>query len=170
MSNPFTLVYDALWSMVEAHPQFLHDVKVGNRIKFNSDVSRDPMKDAIALGDLPEVVLISENGQANMYNTSSTSMITRSYAWLVSTGDFRLTKILSEVEWQIFCAMHGWPEKLASLQWAGKNFVKKASIVSTSSGYSDPERNRGIIGWSAVWRCDVDMYFNFTDLKAEVNL
>lgn len=169
MNNPFTMVYDALWTMLEAHPQFEQDVKPGNRIKYNSDKDRDPLKQAVAAGDLPEVVLIGTTVAANLMSSSSGSSCTRQYTWLVSTGDFRYNKYLAQVEWEIFVAMLNWRTVLTALKYADKNFVKQANIVSATMGASDRERNRGIIGWSAAWTVEVQMMFTTSDLMQELS-
>lgn len=162
--NPFTLVYDALWAMLEAHPQFVVDVKEGNRIKYNSSEDRDPLKQEILDADLPEVVLVQTSVSANLYQSSSGSMCLRQYSILVSTGDFRYNKFLAQVEWDIFTAMMLWKERLGSLQWKNKAFVKRSNILSATSGASDSERNRGIKGWSAIWTVEVEMHFTSQDL------
>lgn len=162
--NPFTLVYDELWKMLEAHPQFNADVKEGNRIKYNWPDDRDPLKKTVMPGDLPEVVLMQTTVNANLYQSSSGSMCTRQYSILISTGDWRVNAFLSQVEWDVFTALMLWKERLGALQWRSKTFVKRANIVGASSGASDPERNRNIKGWSAVWTVEVEMHFTSQDL------
>lgn len=162
--NPFTLVYDALWTLILRNPNFVNDVKEGNCIKFNSATDRAPKKDTVAAGDLPEVLLVPEAGTANHYNTSSTSAASRQYAWMIQTGDWRANEYIHQVEWHIFAAMTGWTQTLGALTWQGDHFVKRASVVGVTVGQSDPQRNRGIEGWSAIWRCQVDMVFKTSDL------
>jgi hypothetical protein len=166
--NPFTLVFDALWTMPEAHPLFLNLVKVGNRVKFNKQENRDPLKQEIAVGDLPEVTLVSDSLSAVLYNTSSTSMCKRQYTWILATGDFRICELLFQIEWALFVSMLGWKEKLCALEWNSERFVKRADITTVTNGQSDRERNRGINGWSAIWRCEVEMHFKTSDLKSEL--
>lgn len=167
-ANPFTLVYDALWALVEAHPSFTEMVKAGNRIKYNIPDDRDPLKASILTGDLPEVVLVGRTTSGNVMNTSNTSMVTRSYEFLVSTGDFRYTELLAQIEWQLFTATTGWREKLAALEWKNKRFVKRVNMTGSTMGASDPERNRKIRGWSCAWGVEVEMHFQTTDLSGEL--
>ena len=162
--NPFTLTYDAIWGMLEAHPGFVADVKEGNRIKYNLDVDRDPLKQQILPADLIEVVIAQTNVTANLFISSSGSMCTRQYNILVSTGDWRYTRYLAQVEWDVYTATMLWKERLGALTWKGKTFVKRANIVGASSGAADPERNRGIKGWSGVWTVEVEMHFSSNDL------
>jgi hypothetical protein len=164
--NPFDLVYDALWQMVLDSTPMSELVKPGNIIRYDQ-TSRDPYKKEVATEDLPELVLTSEGADdINMHATSCTSMLRRTYAFMISTGDFRLQKILHPVEWALFCSMSDFRSRLGSLQWEGENFVKEANFVSVLNGTSDPDKNRGIRGWSAVWRCRVAMHFRTASLRA----
>lgn len=167
--NPFTMVYDTLWEMVDTHPSLRVLMKEGNRIKFNTP-SREPLKDAVAVADLPELILTSDGLSAALYNTTSTSKVVRSYSWLLSTGDFRVNELLYQVEWYIFCAMLSWKEKLCALKWHDESFVKRADVTSVTNGQSNPELNRGIKGWSAIWKCEVEMHFRTSFLKGELEL
>jgi len=176
--NPFTLVYNALWNCLLAHPKFIADVREGNRISFIHDANRDPLKQAVQSADLPEVILDSQQVTAQMYYSSTGSKIIRNYAFLVSTGDFRIQKILYQVEWEIFCAMHGWTSILTALKWPiattlpdnRPSFVKRCDIVSANDGQFDNQRNRNINGWSAIWACEVEMHFAWQDLKDELTI
>ena len=38
--DPFTIVYEELWRLVEAFPPFAGEVKVGNRINFAKETGR----------------------------------------------------------------------------------------------------------------------------------
>lgn len=167
--NPFQLVYDALWQMMASRADLADLVKVGNHISFGDPAIGDPFKRSVAIGDLPEVVLIPAGMDANLFSTSSSSNCTRRYQWLLSTGDLRIHEGLHPVEWAIFCGMCDWQTVLTALEWpanSGRHFVKMAEIENITEGKSDPERNRGIVGWSAVWTCSIQMYFSTADLIA----
>ena len=166
--NPFTMVFSELWQMLLEHPQFVRDVREGNRIRFDKTGNRDPLKDHVQAADVPEVCLVASTGSANLMGTSSSSSCVRQYSSLVSTGDYRYTEYLGVVEWYIFCALTGWKGRLAALKWKDQNFVKRLNVVSTMAGMSDPERNRNIAGWSAVWTIEVEMHFNTSGLQGEL--
>lgn len=168
MSNPLQLVYSALRTLPEGHPRFRELVRVGNRIGFDDQDDRDPLKSVVADADLPEAVLEVQTAMVKMHSTSSTSSMTQQFAWLISTGDQRVTDRLLEVEWTIFVGMLDWQRVLGALRWHGKSFCKRTDIVSCSAGLSDPARNRGIKGWSAIWRCEVEMHFATKDLLEEL--
>ena len=76
--DPFSILYDAIWSLVDAFKPFSDFVRVGNRIRLD-DRSRNPIKETIKAGDLPEVILWPFTGDANLHGTSSTTAITRRY-------------------------------------------------------------------------------------------
>lgn len=166
MNNPFNMVLSALWAMLLAHPAFARDVKQGNRIRFDNPANRDPLKGAVQASDLPEVCIGMTSGNANIMETSSTSRCTRVYTIMVSTGDYRYTDALSlgNIEWYVFAALCGWKKTLGSLLWKDKNFVKRANVVGINLGLSDPEKNRNIKGWSAVWSVEVEMHLQTEDL------
>lgn len=167
--DPFAQVFTGLWELALKHPGLNALVVDRNRIRFDLP-DRDVQKEAVADADLPELMLLSESISGNLQNTSSSSMITRQYSWVMSTGDFRYNERLSQLEWMLWCAMVGWKDVLTRLTWRGNAFVKRVNLQSSSTGISDPARNRGINGWSAVWRCEVEMHFRTSDLMAEVNV
>jgi hypothetical protein len=166
--NPFNMVLRELWAMLEAHPKFSRDVKEGNRIRFTHDANRDPQKATVQAADMPEVTIFPETLDGNLHSTSSTTRVTRRYTVMVATGDFRYTEFLGPVEWYILCALLHWRTRLTSLQWAGKNFVKRVNAQSASQGVFNQQVNRNVTGWSALWRVEVEMHFDTDDLRAEL--
>ena len=166
--NPFTMVLTALWDMLLEHPQFVRDVPERNRIRFDSLTDRDPLKDTVAAADMPEVAVVAETVTANIMESSSSSRCNRVYSVLVSTGDFRYSAILGQVEWAVFAALTGWKAKLAALRWNGEGFVKNVNVTTARSGLRQSEQDRNLTGWSAVWSIEVMMVFSTSDLLAEL--
>lgn len=166
--NPFSMVFSALWTALLNHPKFTTDVKDRNRIRFDSETDRDPLKDQVQAADLPEVAIIASTGNGNLHDTSSSTKMVRQYALMVSTGDYRYSEILSRVEWYMLAALLGWKSQIATVEWNGQKFVKRVNIVSTQAGMSDPRLNRNITGWSTVWAVEVEMHFNTADLLSEL--
>jgi hypothetical protein len=150
--------------MLEARADFVGLVREGNRIRFDSSSDRSPIKGNVSTADLPEVILTSVGGTLNLIDTSSTSKVTRIYQFIISTGDLRLSEYLLPVEWAIFRAMANWRTELTALEWNGRRFVKHLRVTTGSEGESNPELNRGIKGWSALWTIEVDMHFVTNDL------
>lgn len=167
-ASPFDMVYTELWNMALSHGGFVRDVLDKNRIRFDDPANRDPLKNPVQAADLPEVQLAAATGSVNLQNTSSSSMITRQYTWFIASGDYRYTQFMSAVEWYLFCAMTGWKSRLTALKWKNEAFVKRANVVSTLAGMSDPQRNRNIVGWSAAWTVEVEMHFKTSDLLDEL--
>lgn len=171
MSDPLSMVYDALYDLVMRHPDAADVFKPGNRIRYDRDLDRDPVKDKIQDADLPELILLATGGTIAMHNTSNTSMMTRRYSWLLTTGDMRVHYRLLPIEWLLFEALHNWNVVLTALEWpegSGRNFVKRCDVLDVTEGLSDPERNRGIRGWSTIWACDVEMWFKTSDVVQEL--
>jgi hypothetical protein len=164
--DPFSLVYDALWTLAENSVVLTELVRVGNRIKFNHTGHFDPIKHEASEGDLPELVLVSTGCDGNLNQTSCSSMFTRRYEWLLATGDLSVVNRLLPLEFALFCAMSDWPAVVNALQWNGKPFCKRTGLTNVNNGLTDPERNRGIRGWSAIWSLEVEMHFMTSELVA----
>lgn len=164
MTDPFTLAYRALWSMMSERSDFADLVRIGNRIDFANDANRNPVKQVAAAADLPEIILVPAGCSVNIHNTSSSSRVIRRYTWLMSTGDARVSHLLFPVEWAVLRGMTNWKTVMGALEWRDKRFVKRCDVISVTEGDSDPARNRGIKGWSAAWACEVEMHFDTSDL------
>lgn len=168
--NPFGMVYDALWNMALASEPLAELVKPRNRIRFDEENNRDPIKQNVQAADLPELVLVPVGSQAaNLTASSCESSIVRRYSFIVSTGDMRLTEGLLSVEWALFCALANWKAVLTALEHGGTRFVKNVRLAEVTNGESNPEQNRNIKGWSAVWSCEVEMRFRTESLIAELS-
>lgn len=166
MSEPFTLVFDALWTAAESCQSLASLFKLGNRTRLDGD-DRNPIKQNVQDSDLPELILSSEGlSAANLHASSCSTDVTHRYAWLVSTGDQRVNTRLNPAGFALLCALCTLREHLMGLEWLGRKFVQSFQLVEVGEGMSDPERNRGIKGWSAVWRVDVRMIFRTADLEA----
>jgi len=165
--NPFIMVHTELWNMLLAHPGFVRDVKEGNRIRFDSDTNRDPLKNVVQVADTPSVMIVGNTVSFNLMETSSTSLVKRQYAVMIATGDMR-NNILAVVEWEVFCALLSWKTRLSALQWKKKAFAKVMRAVSGASRLDDLKQNMNLKGWSAVWQVEVEMHFVTSDLEAEL--
>lgn len=169
MSNPFNLVHNKLWDMIERVPDVDDIVAKGNRIKYNSTVSRDIEKQRIQAADVPELSLVTEGGPVRMQNTSSTTMITRRWTWVIATGDKRLNEFLFPVEWMLIGALLNWKSELTALEWDSQRFVHRCDVLDTLEGMTAQDRNRNMVGWSSLWRCEVEMHFKTSDIITTLN-
>ena len=165
-NNPFQLVYDSLWTMMEADARF--DVKEGNKIKFNNN-KREPVKSQHTTSDYPEVMLLPESGIGNISSTSSTSSVSKRYTWVVSSGDFRYTEI-SDLEWALTAGLLGWMYSLKSLTWNENEFVKLVNVISTDLEVLDRSvaraRSQGINGLVSVFTVEVSMVFSNETIRS----
>jgi hypothetical protein len=162
--NPFSMCYTGIVKLLLANKHFNRMVETSNLIRFDAKNKRDPLKSVVEAGDLCEVI-VSQDGMAmNLGQTSTTTMVLKRYSILLSTGDKRINDFLNQVQWEIFVCMSNWKSVITPLQWRGAGFVKRAAVLDVSEGLSDPAANRKIEGWSAVWRCEIEMHFKKTDI------
>jgi len=161
--NPFVQVYNALWDLLEAHAGLTDLVPVGNRIKMVDD-NRDPIKDQISSADVPELRLVPIGGTPHIFRTSSSSSCIKRYEIQISSGH-QTVEMLYNVEWEILRAMMSWIPTLMDLTWEGKKFVKLVRPGEMPEGVTSQDLNRGIVGWSTLWACEVTMWFHSDDLK-----
>jgi len=150
---PFDLVYTAMFDSIVENTD--HHVRQGNYIRLDTD-KRDVMKPRVQVADLPEIILAPVGGSANLHASSNTVSVIKQWAWMISTGDYRIG-ILHQVEWEILEAMTKC--NLYALTYKNMPFVKRVDITDMATGASDPERNRNITGWSSLWTVEVEMHF-----------
>jgi hypothetical protein len=158
-SDPISQIYDALWSLLERSAEFCALVPVRNRIKFSGD-ARDPRKETIQDADLPEVQIVAGGGTPLEDIASDLCGCTRQFQVQVSTGDQRMNARFYPVVTAIERALLNWVAVLGALTWGGQKYVQFSQWLNVAEGLSDPERNRGIKGWSSVWGCEVRLVFS----------
>jgi hypothetical protein len=164
-ADPFTLVFNELWSLAEASVPLTALVKPGNLIKYNKAQDRSPIKEEIAVADMPELLLTSVGtSDIKSHSSSCGSGITRQYQWLLTTGDFRINFKLYPVQWALFAAVIAGESAIAALKWNNKPFVTRMMWSGLSEGLSNAELNRGIKGWSSLWTFQIEMNFTTADL------
>lgn len=162
--NPFTLVYDRIWTLFEASPELSTLIKPGNRIKFNSETNRSPLKENITTADMCELLVLANGGDVNLYNSSSSSLFDMEYSVVLNTGDYRLTAIAMQVQWFIYCQAVKWVTELTSLQWCGESFVKNVQFRNVAIGESVAERNRGINGFTEVIKIAAQLFITTSNI------
>jgi hypothetical protein len=161
--NPFVMVWNGLWEMVERNPRLCDLIKPGNRTKFEE---RSDHKDAVSDADLPELALLMSGGLNDIMDSSSTSRVSRKYTWAIATGEFQINPYYNSITWELYRSMIDWDIVLAKLQWPeGWHFVVRVNIINISEGTMMERQNRGIIGWAGMWQIDVQMHFNTESLR-----
>lgn len=83
---------------------------------------------------------------------------------MITTGQTLVTERILPVEFALIRAMKDWPTTIGQATWAGQQFVKRVDMTDIIEGESDPERNRGIKGWSALMTVEIEMIFQTGDL------
>ena len=169
MSDPFTLVYDGLWDLLEASSSFTALVAEKNRIKFTTTdgLIRRPDKDSLTESDIPEVMIYPGPMRFADHRDSSGQSINRIYSVLVTSGERILDAGGSgkffPVQWEIARALINFDDIL-DLTYEATKFVHKIEQLPTVEGMDDSTLNRDLKGWSAVWQADVQMWFTNTIL------
>ena len=164
--NPIDQVFSGLWALVDASTPLTALVKPANMIRLDKEKDRDPFKTNVQVSDLPELTLLPDGiTNANLLNSTCESMLVHNFTFAIATGDFRVVESLGKVQWALYSALIGWQDSLMQLQWRGLPFVVRANWVSASHGFSDPTKNRGIKGWSALWSCMVEMRFPSVSIR-----
>ncbi len=167
MADPFTLVYNSVWDMLET-TDFKALVKVGNRIKFSTASYRDAKKLASLSEGRPTVGVLDVGMEPNLEATSNATFITARYQVLLVCGDSRVDKELYPIAWEVYRAMLKWWDTLRMLVYpdpGGSIFVHLAQPTTFSSVYFDPSENLGIKGWVGRWNYEVHMNFQTLAIK-----
>lgn len=162
--DPFTLVYKALWEMLEDHDEFKSFVREGNRVKFTGK-PREYLKTQVQDADLPEVRLVPAGAQPHLQRTSNGSSVVERFEIQIATGSEGVDLSLYPVKWAVFKAMSNWSTRLSVLTWNENKFVKLARPTAINDGSSGFDEARGIKGWTSVWACEVELWFRTADLQ-----
>lgn len=165
-TDPFTQVYDALWSLPWKRKELCRLVKPGNRITFSGQ-DRDPLRPEVSTANLPELTLIPISGQPHVQATSNSSFWLARFEWQLATGDKRVNRALYRVTFELLRALANWLTVLQALKWKSKPFVVVQIPRDERIGVTERDLNRGIQGWSSLWSCEVKMFFATADLIAE---
>lgn len=162
--DPFSMIYEALWQILEDSPDFSVRVKPGNRVKFIGKLDRLPEKDEILTADLPEVRVIPAGGTPHLQRTSNSSSCLKRFVIQVATGDRRVDASLFPVEWAVYKALTDWTNILTALEWQGNTFVNLARPMEITEDIGLINLERGISGWVTVFACEIHMWFKTSDL------
>lgn len=156
--NPFRMLYDLLWQILEDSADFCELVKPGNRIKFTGNVSSF-VKDQMGQADLPEVRILHSGGETKYFIAQGIHQCVRNLVLQMTTGDLRITSIPSDLEWIIFLALGQWPQRAGALTWKDETFVKELHINGSQTGIVQDHLGPGNRGWTTVWQCSVTCRF-----------
>jgi len=161
--DPLTMVYNALWDMLEASSALTSLVPVRNRIKFTG-ANIEPSKELLNTEDYPQLSIVPVSTTPHLQRTSTESTLLKRYRIVVLTGDKRIDAGLFAIEWEVYRALQGWVETLMSLQWNGNNFVVLARPMTVNDYITNASIDKNISGWIGIWECEVEMAFSTSDL------
>ena len=165
--DPFTLVYDALWELLDSSARLRELVKAGNRINLNRYDDRHPIKEEVSSADLPELIIIPVSG-GETKQTSGARIIVQRYRIILSTGDQRVNPGIFPIKFAVICAMENWVKYLKTgVTWRNTNPVVNARLLDASDGVSDTDMARGIKGWSSLMNLEVNFSFDKATLIEE---
>lgn len=164
MSNPFDLVYDALWTLLESNAALTASVRPANRVKYSGSANIDPVKEEVSEADLPEVRIVAAGGSAALQVTSTSSRITKKFDIQISSGNHGLS-VIHQVQWEILRVFTTWQSVIGALTWGGVAFARLARLTSITEGVSESDMNRGIVGWAGVVSCEVELWFTTSNMN-----
>jgi len=153
--DPFTMVYDALWKLVERNKRLKDSIPFGNRIKY--DPESLPKEENVE-SDTPELTLLTTGGVAELTSTCSTSSFKKSFAWALASGDLANAKF-HWLEFELFRSLVDWETTLSPLEWGGCRFVQNVIFTGAEIGVLMRALNKNVEGWSALLSIDVQMSF-----------
>jgi len=160
--DPFTAVYNALWTLIERNQVLSRYIPIGNRISYREE--QEP-KNEITNADTPELAIVVGGGGFSNQNSSTNHSVYKEYILALTTGDLRLNSSLNPIQWELFRSITDWSCVLCALEWCDCRFVTRCQIVSEESGMVMHELSRSIPGWSSLLTIRVDMVFNTIKLK-----
>ncbi len=163
-ATPYGKILDAFWQELEGDANFSVLVKPANRIKYNLESDRNPVKGAIATADLPELAIVPQTSNGNLHFTSNASELSVDFQFILNTGDYRYSANVAPLQWLLVCKIAAWKSFLYALTWKGKGFVKAVDFTQGQVGESDPNRNRSIRGWTVLITCRIRCVFNTADM------
>ena len=166
--NPFALAHKATFQIIKDSGAVKAVVANHrkNLVEFNQ--ATDPRRDMKDESDFMEVVQLASGGSTRLGFSSTGVEVTKTFDLEINTGSFDVESGLLTHEWALTCALleANYGDALRLLEWEGKRFVRDVSISSVTEGLSNPEANRSIAGWSAVWQISITMDFRRADMLA----
>lgn len=158
-TDPFTLVYNALWEAVDSSTILTELVRQGNKIKFIKELAdHDPRKVSGLSGQAPELMLIPDSFDTNFDSTNTGTGIQKIYNFVIRTTDRLLNKSLFPVEWALYLALINGRKEISKVTYKQKTFVTNVRILQAEAKL--PEQNSSIAGWRCVWVVEVSMEFD----------
>ncbi len=158
-TDPFSLVVDELWAILEDTAEFCSVVLAGNRAKFDSPDPALQIKEQIGPADRPEVRLVPSAVEP-LGCTSSSTKVLFTVNLQIAAGDMRMRKVVFPVLWATIRALSRCRDRLQALEWNGEvGFVKTLKAGSGTFSLSEVDLDRGVAGWLNVLPLTMEMWF-----------
>lgn len=168
MTDPFTVLFDKLWEVVDSDSDLQQLVNEGGKIKFVRDVDIygfDPRNRQV---NQPELSLLPDLFEANIGATNNSSEIIRSFNWSIRTPSKMLNKELFPIEWSLYKAMCVYAPEIRTVTYANEKFVHKINVISGSNFTPEIDMiqaNPTLIGWRTIWTMQFEMSFSKNQLQ-----
>lgn len=156
-ADPFSLVYDKIVSILRAK---------GLTVVSHNSV-RGPSIDTPSSADMPEIQVHPVAHTAVLGGASCETDVVRDFALVIQTEDLVLGKYLFPWEWKLIQALYQMRlgSELNNLEFLGRKFVRDVTVVSATTGITDPLVGRRIEGWASNWTIRVAMSFSPANLS-----
>lgn len=167
-TDPLSLVYNALWDLLEVHAGFTGLVKVGNRVKYDT-FGIVASKDALTDADVPEVAIVPLGLIYGLQISSSSSSFVQRYGAELVTGTSQLAQTggFLPVKWEVIRALAAWESVLNALTWESQNFVKtlRGGDLTDNLLRDGGLGARSITGWRSLMMFEVTMYLTTASIQ-----
>ena len=164
--DPISLVYDALWEMLESREALRSMIRLASRIRYTGR-DRSPEKSVVNTADLPELRLYPAGTIPHVQRTSNSSSLLKAFEVQVSTGDIRVDAALFPIEFEVLRAFTDWGTVLQALRWKSQPFVTHVAPTLVTEGSMIEDQERKVHGWACIWRCEVLMFFSTVLLRED---
>ncbi|HQU42142.1 MAG TPA: hypothetical protein PK867_04995 [Pirellulales bacterium] len=161
--DPLTQVHAALWSLLESDAAWAALVKAKNRIKF-AGKGVAPRKDEQLDADRPEVQIRAKSVMPALNADSTNTKVIAQFEVQIATSEQGLDASLFPVLWETIRALHKYRTVLMPLTWAGQTFVRRVQATSGDIGVGRGDADRGMLWWSVLWGCEIEMWFSAVNL------
>lgn len=159
-TDPFKTLYNGLWTVFDANPLISQLIREKNKTRWDTTIG---MKDNIAAGDLPELIVMPISFSQEDMGTSGTGRISETFGVYFSTADKRI-ELIHALQWELYRCIETFNASVAGrLTYNNLRFIEIAKM-GTGSTKDSPDFNRGIKGWFASWDITVGMFFPHNEL------
>lgn len=166
-NDPFSQVYNGLWTLVDRNNDIDLLVPKGNRIRFDPD---NQVKRLHSNADLPELILTRTGGQYNVDSNNTYTHLIAEFTWQISTGDLLINPLFNPLTFELYRSMIDWRCVLCPLKWCGCEFVKDLILPSSEEGPGISVADEKRTGWSALLIVQVKMGFSLSNLKLKTRI